>query len=869
VPQGELIELLPSTPVRYMSGDAEFQTNPDGSELISFFGEEDQGGNAFDSFDTDAGGFGENLAELMSGSQRHQLADKLIEFHRVDLESRSGWEERARQGLRLLGIEKADVSSLPFAGAAAMQHPVIAEACVQFNANAIEEFFPATGPVKGDLAGEATPESEEQVERASDFMNYYLVTEDEGYYADKDQSLFYLPIAGSMFVKAWTDPRDRMPKARYIKADDFVAPYFARDLENCNRYCHQYQMSGSEIRRSMATGEFMELKLPRPPMDAETEGQRAIEDKADSRTRVLHMDDEVYEILEYHVEMPLPGNVDEHDDGTLDLPYIVVVDKTSREVLAVRRNWKEKDQRKRKRIWFAHYKFLPGLGFYGWGFLHVIGSLADAISGTVRAALDSALFATLQGGFRAKDGVKKAGSLTIEPGKWKEIDCTYEELAKTFYTPPAKETPAALVQLLTALVQDARRFTSLTEVLVGQADNKAPVGTTIALIEQSMKMFTAIHKRIFAAARQEFRMLAELLHDFGPDEYPYYLKGEQRTAFKEDFDDRVDFIPVADPNIVSDVQRMAKAQAVLELTMASPELYGPEQRVEAHKRFLQALKVPNWEAIAPKLPTATYLDPVGENGMMMIGRPVRAYPGQDHDAHMLVVDFGIQVAMNTLPPDQFEPVYAAMMAHKREHMALKMGEQVNAMLQQQVGAPLPPVDLFGENVDQDPALERAVSLLASRMLPPPPPPAPGSVAAASAEGAAAKPDPVAEAQRKTEAEEVKTIAAIERDTTKFAADSRRKAADHSQAIRFREEEHDQAMRHADEQAAADLLRARADAQVTRLQDARTADQRRRHEQVAGASKLALEVKRAREVEKAKKAAAAKKKSGNGSMKKAA
>ena len=706
---------------------------------------------------------------------------------------------------------------------------------MQFNSNAIEEFFPPTGPVKGDPLGDVTEEIEEAAERASQYLNYYLTVQDTGYYADKDQSLFYLPIAGSIFTKAWLDPRDQLPRARYIKADDFIAPYFARDLENSSRYAHRYHLTGGEIAKAMALGEFMELTLPRPGL--EYGDQETMEDMADRRTKSLHEDDELYEILEYHIDLNLPQGVDEYDDGGLELPYIVTCDKTTQEILSIRRNWRQDDENRKKRVWFAHYKFLPGLGFYGWGFLHVIGSLADAISGSLRAQLDSALFATVQGGFRAKDGVKKGGSIAIQPGKYQDIDASSEELSKSFFTPPFKEPSPALTQLFEAMVQDARRFASLTEVLVGQADNKAPVGTTLALIEQSMKLFTAVHKRIFSAAREEFRMLRELIHDFSPAaQYPYHMEGKRQVAMKDDFGDHVSFVPVADPNIISDVQRIALAQAVLEVVEKAPQLYGPEQQVEAHIRFLKALKVPDWHKLAPTLPSPTYMDPVGENALMMTGKPVRAYPGQRHDMHHQVHQFQVEAARNTLPPDQFQHVYMVLAAHMREHQVLQASETISAKMQQTHGVPLPPTDIYGQNQDIDPKVEMAISILAAQSLPPVPQAMPGS-AAAMAQGQQPG-DPQAQVQQDIQASQAKmeaavrgkqieTHARIERDTHTFVADYKQKELEHAQRLRQMEEEHQARMRQIDQETATGILRKHAE---------HTAGQR--HERVVHLSALA-------------------------------
>lgn len=803
----EVIELHPQGPVTSRSDGVEFTAFPGGDEVVDLAPDENRPRSAL-AIEPESEGFSANLAARLSPSQRASIAQRLVEYARTDLESRKDWEALSDTAMRLLGIQKADPSTLPFPGAAAMQHPVLAEACVQFNAHAIEEFFPATGPVKGDLAGEATEETRAMVERAENFMNYYLTVEDPDYYGDTDQMLLYLPAIGSAFRKTWIDPRDGLPHARYVKAEDFIAPYFARDIKNCPRYAHRYPMTGAEIRRAMARGEFIQIDLPDPPTYAYEGEARSMEDLADRRQRVLHEDDEIYEILEYHIDFILPEGIDEFDDGTRELPYIITVDKTSLEILAIRRNWREGDPHFRKRVWFTQYKFLPGLGFYGWGFLHVIGQLCEAISGGVRATLDSALMATLQGGFKAKDGVKKAGDVAIQPGVWKDVDATIDELSKTFYTPPFKEPSPALTNLIAALLQDARRFASITEVLVGQADNKGPVGTTIAMIEQSLKLFTAIHKRIFAAAREEFRMLAELFYEFAPyDEYPYHVGGEAKFALREDFNpDTVDFIPVADPNIVSSVRRISMAQAVLELMKADPDLYGPEQRVEAHRRFLKALKVPDYEKLSPKLPQATRLDPVGENALAMMGRPIRAFPGQAHDLHIMAHWRQVEIARNTLPSDQFEAVYMLLMSHIREHESLKMIEIVSAQMQQTLGVPLPPIDIYHEGQDLPPEIEMAITIAASQNLPPVPPPMPMSVGAQQQTEQAGDEEGAIDAQ---------TLAKIERETAGFVAKQKQQEQAHQQKLRHAEELHRAKLAHMDDQTVADILRenARATAQL--------------------------------------------------------
>lgn len=829
----EIIELFPerhSTP-RFDAGSDEDIVPAGGEPYAEIVDTLDAGSEgAFSTSGMDVHEFGDNVADLLTSSQRSFVADRLVEYFEVDISARENWQSLVDRALVLLGVERVDMSQLPFPGAAAVQHPLIAEACTQFQANAIEEFFPPTGPVKGDLAGAATPENQEQVERAEGYMNFYLTAEDSDYYSDTDQMLFYLPIVGSVFRKCFFDPRDQKPKARYVKSEDFVAPYGARDLKNTSRYCHQYTMTGQEIRRAQNRGEFLDLSLPRVELMAGDESSSSMTDKSDRMRPVRHEDDRVYQILEYHIDFALPGGVDEFDDGTYEPPYIITIDKENREVLSIRRNWKQDDPSYTKRVWFTHYKFLPGLGFYGWGFLHVLGSLAEAVSGSIRALLDSALMATVQGGFRAKDGAKGAGSISIEPGKWKDLDATNEELGKTFYTPTFKEPSPALANLITALVQDGRRYATLTETLVGTANNKAPVGTTLALIEQSMKVFSAIHKRIFAASREEFRMLGELIHEYGPDEYPYFLEGEAMVALKSDFDDRVDFMPVADPNIVSSVQRIAMAQAQIELMNSAPQLYGPEQMVEAHKRLLKALKVPMSEAVEPKLKSPGRLDPIGENAQMLTGKSARAFPGQLHRAHNAIHQYALDLAKNTMPAEQYQIVFQNISAHMREHDALEMVEQVSASMQQSMGVPLPEVDYLSDmnGEEMDPQLEQALTVAASQHMPQLLPPQPGSVAEEEAAQSQTV-DPLAEAEAKNAARESETISKMENSAATTAAAIKRADEEHKQKLRQREEEHAQKLQLMSEETAAQIIR-----------DAATARQQRAHTEQSHGVKLRSE-----------------------------
>lgn len=799
-------------PVSRVDGDTAVTEMPDGSIEYDF----EYDGSALSQ--PAAGGFDENLAERMSSSELLTLADRLIEYHRVDLESRKDWDSMKSRALRMLGAEQIPDTSLPFPGAARAFHPVIAEAVVQFQANAMEEFFPATGPVKVAVAGDSTDETRAQAQRVEDFMNYYLTEVDRGYYPDTDQELFVLPIDGSTFKKTFVDPVDGMPKSRFVRAEDFIVPYYSeQDLRFVPRYAHRDRITGEMVKQAISRGAYRDIDLVR---SAEVESMEVdVREKSDRRQRALHEDDRLYTRLEYHVELTLPEGVDplvDEAEEEFQPCYVVELLVETREVLSIRRLWREDVPGYQKQIWFSHKKFLPGLGFYGWGFPHVIGSLGEAASGAVRALLDASLMATVQGGFRAKDGIKKGEALTITPGQWKDVDATAEELAKTFFTPPFREPSPALFQMLQMLVADARRFASITEVLVGQASNRAPVGTTIALIEQSMKLFSAIHKRIFAAARNEFSQLAALIHRYAPyDEYPYHLNGEAKQAFKADFDERVDVLPVADPNIISSVQRIALAQAVLELMGSDPSMYEPEQRAAAHTEMLKALKVPYADKITPKVPKPNYVDPVTENALMMVGKGVRAFAGQLHDMHIMAHQNMVMTAQGTLPADQFEPIYQNAMAHIREHMALAMMEVVSGQMMQAAGVPMPPIDILNNDEDMPPELEQAITVVATKFLPPPPPP------------------PQEQGQQDDgAAQDAEVQAKIERETAAFVAKQAQDEERHKQELRQRDELHAQKLKQMDDETAARIIRENADAIA-----------RRRQMEAEGVRKMAMEGRR--------------------------
>ena len=711
-----------------------------------------------------------NLADQLSADQRKNLAKTLIEYVDIDKQVREQHFERMRMAVELLGIKDMPESDTPFNGAASVTDPLIGEAVVNFQSRAIEELFPSNGPVKAKILGEQNEEKEQQSERLEDYMNYQLTEEDEGYYWDVDQMLFYLPLSGSAFKKVYPDEISGMTTGRYVTSEDFIVPYYAKSLKDASRYAHEFKMQGNDIKRAQRDGFFLEdaqlLPAPQIRVDKNVSFDRSdIEDFADDRTAHTHQDDQVYKCYEVHIDYKLPFDDPEASDaGDIAPPYIITVEEESDEVLAVRRNWRKGDDRYQKRIWFIHYKFLPGLGFYGFGYLHIIGSLAQASSGSLRAILDTAALANMPGGFKSKKA-KIAGEERFTIGEFKDVDMSPEDLQQAFLPLPVKEPSPALAQTYENLVQRGKEFAGVTEVVTGQASNRGPVGTTLALIEQSTKPQSAIHKRLHQAMRQELKAMATLNFELMErDEYPYEVGGEKKQVLKQDFDGRVDVIPVSDPNIFSSVQRIAQAQGTLELVQSAPELYGEEGMREAHMRMLQALKVPEPELLLPEKEDKL-LDPVTENQFMLVGKPVKVVYSQDDEAHIEVHRSFIEGFMAD-NPEMGEQVMPVFMAHGMDHEANKYRKEVEA----QLGMELPPADIYDDDKTESlpPELEnmisRAVAALQRQQK--------------QAEGGEEELSPEEqEAEAIQDAKDAETIGELERARAKFTQDQEEAAAE--------------------------------------------------------------------------------------------
>ncbi len=808
--ESDLVEILPDIQRRQVGDGVEILRSSDGDQAEVFL----DGAKPPQEFDNPGDEFDFNLAKKMSKGQRNHLAQKIVEFNTTDRTSRSEWLETLKAGMELLGVAKLPESKIPFDGASQVQHPLIAEAVVQFNAHAIEEYFPATGPVKAKIMGKSTPKIQSQSERVEDWMNYYLTEMDKGYYPDTDQLLFLLPIWGSIFRKGYIDPRTKRPRLRLVKCEDLIVPYDATSIEEAPRVGHEYMLNGATIRRGIRNGLYTEVDLPEiTSATLESNPSRSISDMADQRVEVRHEDDKNYHMLEYHLDWQLPPGIDNLDNDDHELPYIVLVDKDNLEVLSVRRNWKEADPLRLKRNWFEHYRFFPGVGFYGWGFIHAIGALAMATSGGIRALLDSATFANLQGGFKTKEAGKLGGDARLQPGVWKATEVPGDDINKMFFSPPWKEPSPALAKLIELLAQEGRRFTSVSQSLIGEADNKAPVGTTLALIEQSLKLFTAIHKRMHVSARGEFKMLSEMFAEYGDiDEYPYRVDGEDKFIFREDFDDRVDVLPVSDPNIFSNLIRISLCQARLELMNTNPQLYTRKQWMQAHREMLAALKVPNLDDAAPHAGGPKYMDPVSENALAMTSNGIQAYPGQLHAAHIACHENFIQhLAARAENDPEIQLVVQALMAHNRAHEALAYREQMAA----QLGIDLPPMDITGEeNEDLPPDIERMLSQgLAQKLLPPPVNPE-DQQATQDVMDENARKDALAQAD--IERKGVALTAEQTRKDVAAQAELRRREAAHQQNLRIASAESAAGIQRENVELSADLSIKRAEAQADNL-----------------------------------------------------
>ena len=634
-----------------------------------------------------------NLAELLDERDLNDIAQELLYLYEEDRSGRQEWEDAYSDGLDLLGIKYEDREE-PFRGSSGVTHPVIAEAVTQFQSQAYKELLPSSGPVRTEIVGAGTPESEDQAQRVKDFMNYEILNVMQEYDPETDRMLFYLPLAGSAFKKIYFDDMLDRAVARFVPADDLVVPYNATDLESASRIAHVVRMDINNVRKNQAAGFYRDVELT--PYEAED----SLREKERELVGVEKtVDGEDCTLIEFHIDLDLKGfehvsPLDGEETG-IKLPYIVTIDEGSSKVLSIRRNWNEGDEYYKKNQYFTHYKFLPGLGFYGLGLLHMIGGLGRSATSIMRQLIDAGTLANLPAGFKARGIRIRDSDEPLSPGEFRDIDAPGGALRDSLMPLPYKEPSQTLYSLLGFVVEAGQRFAAIADLQVGDGNQQAAVGTTVALLERGSRVMSAIHKRLHYAQKQEFRMLAKIFKESLPPMYPYNVYGAESFIKQQDFDDRVDVIPVSDPNIFSLSQRIAIAQTQLQLAQSNPQMHN---LFEAYRRMYQALGVQNIEAILPTPKPPQPTDPAIENARALIQENLQAFPTQDHDAHILShITF-----MKTPVPAGTPPVLGLLQAHICEHIALKARNVVQAktmMMAEQAmaqGMQPPPMDVEAE-----------------------------------------------------------------------------------------------------------------------------------------------------------------------------
>jgi len=614
-----------------------------------------------------------NLAEVMEDGVLASLASDLQAKVKEDLESRSDWEEAIAKGLNLLGINYEDRSD-PFLGASGVTHPLLSEATTQFQAQAYKEMLPSGGPVKTQILGVPTKQTEDQAQRIKDYMNYQITEVMEEYDQDTDQMLFYLPLTGSTFKKVYFDPTKQRAVSKFVPAEDLIVPYSASDIRTSERVTHMVRMSYNEIRKLQVAGVYKDVELSSSDT-GEDEG--SIQETTNELQGLYpNYSDDSYTLLEVHVDLDLEGFEDLDSQGQpsgIMLPYIVTIDQNSGEVLSVVRNFREQDPLKRKRQYFVHFKFLPGFGFYGFGLLHTIGGLSRAATSILRQLIDAGTLSNLPAGFKARGVRIRNDDDPLNPGEFRDIDVPGGDLKNSIIPLPYKEPSGTLAQLLGVIVDSGRRFAQVADAKISDVNSQAPVGTTVALIEQGSKIISSIHKRLHYGQKQEFRMLAEIFSE-NPIPYPYFVGNVAPQIMANDFDGRIDVLPVSDPSIFSMAQRLSLAQTQLQLAQAAPNLHN---QYEAYRRMYDALDIKNIDGILPPPQPPAPVDPATENANSIKGMPLQAFPQQDHEAHLVAhATFLANLASQANPQG-----YALLQSHVQEHVGLLARDQVTKFFQ--------------------------------------------------------------------------------------------------------------------------------------------------------------------------------------------
>ena len=624
--------------------------------------------------------FDENLAESISDSELDRIYIDLTGSIDSDRSAREDWEKTYTDGLKYLGMKFNETRSQPFEGASGVTHPLLGEAVTQFQAQAYKELLPAGGPVKTQVVGSYDSVLEEQAQRVREFMNYEILHVMQEYDEDLDQMLFYLPLAGSAFKKVYYDENLQRPVSKFVAPEDLIVPYYTTDLESCPRITHVIKMPENDVRKLQAIGFYKKFDMQPgeeasnySSLETEIEKLEGMEPTSDS--------DEICMLYEVHCNLDLEGFEDIGEDGeetSIKLPYIVTIDSNTETVLSVRRNFKEEDPMKKKTEYFVHFKFLPGLGFYGFGLSHMIGGLSKASTSILRQLIDAGTLANLPAGFKTRGIRIRNEDEPIQPGEFRDVDAPAGSLRDAIQPLPFKEPSGTLLNLLGLLVSSGQRFASIAEIAVGEGNSQAPVGTTLALMEKSTKVLSAIHKRLHNAQKKEFGLLADIFAQSLPPVYPYQVSGGQNEIKQSDFDGRIDIFPVSNPDIFSTSQRIVMAQEMMQLVQSNPQIHGPGGVYEAYKRMYASLGVDNIDSLLlPPPPSSPSPVEAGmENSSLLMGQPAQAFPQQNHDAHI-----ASHVTLLSLQPVQTNAqVQANVISHTMQHLQMK----ADAIAQQQM-----------------------------------------------------------------------------------------------------------------------------------------------------------------------------------------
>jgi hypothetical protein len=679
-------------------GDASIQVDTDGGVIVEFMNEE--GDNPTVDY-SDKEGFYRNLVSELEEEAVEEIADIVIESYEADVASREEWEQMFANGLDLLGL-KLEETDEPFAGACTAAHPLLIESAVSFQSKAIREIFPAGGPVKSQIIGKATAAKEAQSKRIEEGMNYQLTEEMPEYFDETERLLFHLPLFGSGFKKNYFDGGLNRPVNEFVPIDQFVVSNYAQNLRNSDRYTQILYRSPIQLEREISSGLYEESETLDDKPSVPT--VRPLGEKMNQVMGVSPSSDDfdgAYTLLEQHCYLEIEGM---EDDTNLTLPYIVTVEYNTKAVLSIRRNYDEDDPMRHKKLFFTHYRFVPAFGFYGIGYIHMLGNLTSTATAAMRSLIDSGQFATLPAGFKAK-GVRVTGDNDpIAPGEFKEVEATGVDLTKAIVPLPYKEPSQTLFNMLQFVTATGQKFADNTEQVLNDSASYGPVGTTMALLEASSKFFSAVHKRLHQAQRDELKIIARINHEAMKDGYYKLEVDGEPLMTAEDFDGRIDIVPVSDPNIPSSAHRMMMAQMAMQMSQQAPAgMYNME---ELHKTILHAANIPNLDKILPEKPEPQPLDPVSDIMAATKGMPIRAFAGQDHESHIQVKMAYLQDPKNGANPIM-QRIVPILSSNIQEHSVMQYQEQMNGVTKEMVQ---------GQQGVSPEVIERAMAQAAQKVL---------------------------------------------------------------------------------------------------------------------------------------------------------